>query len=1475
MTTASSRVLRRLPAKGPQRRHLPIASPARFAIARHTAINAGKKQHGAMWLLAGLIWIAVCANAQSIRITAPTQNSTISGFSYQFACSVSAIGNLAYVQYSVDGEAVGYAKALDPQTCPSLNWNTYNVGNGSGHVVDATAYSSAGVVVATATEITGIHVENWLPQQTCVFSATPSNACTDIDVSVAPAASMNLATAGAGPDIVSAAITLKPSGASAPTIVGTPSVTGNNGTSVYSLASPGRSITSTSNYVIAFVHWYSPNGASISTLTDSDGNNFLAGTCTTVSTVSIISSEACMIRATAAHLSGYTVTATWSGQAGLNIHVLEISGAAASSPQDVLLNDGFSMGGQAKSQIVSSALPMQAANELILWCVGWDNFNGAASAGAGFTLEQSPGTTTLSSACEWMAEKSAWVGQEAFTVTVNGSNATVTKDFQMFVDGLSIGGSGVTPAVTSYQAAGGYLSSASSTSTSLKLWIDTSRFYNSATHRVAIVVNNTNATNCSICILGTWSTIGTWERQVSFSNPSTALVELTTNARDQKIVCPGAIPGSCTTPVGTLSGNLHFADGSASSASVTCASSNTAVATVSGCAITPVALGSASITVTDTSGLTRNAWVYVVAANNYPNVGNDGTIQTGYVPGNTSLIRSGFQTGGHLADYAHQGWARAGYTASQFVQDWANGGYNAVEIGIGNPPGVSGAPSTESAYDSYVQANVNYFCASLTNGVTPYFVADSFIGSNGVYYGTRAYNLSFTTPAFQYIYSQWRTLCSAHPTRGNTIADEISSIYSWGTIPCGTLDTGCTLGSGDITQVVCTSGANCAATCPAGCKVLQNQFFIITGSGTALDYPTTGTGTGAAVPVGTLSAGNTVLTWPNPGVGTITYTATSNNCGAGGTSSCANLKIEPNIPNATHNAAFNPCNGIGGAAPCTDWVRSNAFINYYKWAHAGNPKAIITYAPSGAANSPLGESLWCGSQTDTCDYYSSGVDNYLPTRGSISSFISDSPSQMGGGWRNDYGVFAKAPTTAETQGVTANYAYTGYPVALASCSGDICTTANPHGLANVINGFSRLWIAGSTGNADGTYMIRATPDGTHIQILQATPTTTGGGIGTITFDDSNSYTVLLGDSDFLIQSCPNNALLAERGHNFTTALKAGTWYYDIASGGVCGVYTGSYNFVWQVPNLSSTGGTAYIIPDNYMIRGRNWEGNGESGPRPMFASINYCVILGCDGSRQYLIGAGNSSDPMGFDPTQAVQAYAFSTDGQRRVFGGRTQINIQNVQAGLHPRWDLTRQSRWGFACSALANLLTQRLVKYEFQPWLPSPDLGRWYEGGVRQDSNGNTILMIQQFADAPTSLTVDLRPYKIAGQPIIKYVANCEDGIQVSTLASSATTDTTSSKDGWFVAYVFDQNPGAQLSQPTVSAQLSDVPNATRIQIRFAYTPYAFEQQQDMIPEVFECGTGVCSLPVDLQIGHVYYKITYLNSSGAVVADSDVQQL
>jgi hypothetical protein len=90
--------------------------------------------------------------------------------------------------------------------------------------------------------------------------------------------------------------------------------------------------------------------------------------------------------------------------------------------------------------------------------------------------------------------------------------------------------------------------------------------------------------------------------------------------------------------------------------------------------------------------------------------------------------------------------------------------------------------------------------------------------------------------------------------------------------------------------------------------------------------------------------------------------------------------------------------------------------------------------------------------------------------------------------------------------------------------------------------------------------------------------------------------------------------------------------------------------------------------------------------------------------------------------------------------------------------------------------------------------------------------------------------------------------------------------------VFYVFPASFNSELQEPEITALISDVPNASTIAVRYHYDPYLLDTPAT---NAFNCGTGTCLLPVNRNIGPVYYRIIYLDSNSKVLAISDVQTL
>jgi hypothetical protein len=120
-------------------------------------------------------------------------DADIGGTNYILSCNIVGISTLAYVQYFIDGSPGPYARATEPHSCPSAHWNTYLVGNGQ-HSFYVIGYDALGNVLATSSAIGDI-VENYLPQQSCLYSDEPTSACGDVLVSALPTTALTTNTA--------------------------------------------------------------------------------------------------------------------------------------------------------------------------------------------------------------------------------------------------------------------------------------------------------------------------------------------------------------------------------------------------------------------------------------------------------------------------------------------------------------------------------------------------------------------------------------------------------------------------------------------------------------------------------------------------------------------------------------------------------------------------------------------------------------------------------------------------------------------------------------------------------------------------------------------------------------------------------------------------------------------------------------------------------------------------------------------------------------------------------------------------------------------------------------------------------------------------------------------------------------------------------------------------------------------------------
>ena len=144
--------------------------------------------------------------------------------------------------------------------------------------------------------------------------------------------------------------------------------------------------------------------------------------------------------------------------------------------------------------------------------------------------------------------------------------------------------------------------------------------------------------------------------------------------------------------------------------------------------------------------------------------------------------------------------------------------------------------------------------------------------------------------------------------------------------------------------------------------------------------------------------------------------------------------------------------------------------------------------------------------------------------------------------------------------------------------------------------------------------------------------------------------------------------------------------------------------------------------------------------------------------------------------------------------------------------------------------------------------------------------------FSNGPETRAYSLSAYETAGQNIVRYRAMYTGIEAIAVIAPGTPTDTVTLGPGEAVFYAFPAAFASWLQQAAIAVRLADVTGATDIVLRFGYDLYNL----DSANVSYDCGgSGLCVPPVDSQIGPVYYRIIYRNSSGVVLATSDIQKL
>jgi hypothetical protein len=882
---------------------------------------------------------------------------------------------------------------------------------------------------------------------------------------------------------------------------------------------------------------------------------------------------------------------------------------------------------------------------------------------------------------------------------------------------------------------------------------------------------------------------------------------------------------------------------------------------------------------TGTFGPCKEIWAFVNTNTNVPHFSRVGTIRTSYDANASFYSSSIFNAGGGQYSYANfeQDYVDAGWSTMELTYCSPGAGYSAPPPG--DPSGLlifstcGTNASTQAAWQTAITNKVNTFAAHAQQyGYYFRLVLTAWTkGDTALYSTVKGTGSTWSPAAFQDLFQHFAaTNASCVPSATNhcygslissSMGDEIDGAAGSLPLPgalfnsasnCGKLGGTC-----GPTQIV-ANGGTCTVTYP-GFGLNASYNFIISGATTP--------GFNSVSPNVYAASGPT-----NP----FTFPC-------------------PSVANGTYNASTDPNLSIQSQA--AKWENSGTDFNNYTsygtlmgWARAATPRTQFAWPTLGYSYDPSGANcttLWNWQadprMADYAELYDPGFTKLGPFRSHTFGYASylARPDMFRAKL-----VCAPAdgkPWLAQTQGVISSYTPVGYNLAVSSFSGDIITTTTPHGLSNIQPGISRLQLSGMSNSADnGVYFVRATPTANTIQVVwcgedcsqpgNTKPTTSGA--TTLHFDNGDTRTWNIGNyGGQLFLGLSNQCNAADIGHTFTVSPGAGSsafwatatgWF---GTGSDAGCVSGNQQ-VFSVPNGSSTSGTVSIVPDNnyhydYTIAGQI------GGPRHVFLTEMQGYILGAAGMRSYQMGVDPAlHDPISYYPgPNVVTSYincwsCFTLDAGGDVQGG---LLAQIDNGGSRPAW-------WA---AAMPNLLMEREAACMLGARLASPDYGDGFMAAARKGAS-KTCLVVQSNWDSPRTLNVNLSSYLVSGQPIWKYYCEMFSGCTITQLGAGTNSDSVAFGIDGTVFYVFANSASQELSEPTVSARLADIPNATGWAIRYAYTPWPIGQAVSPgLVNIKDCGSAsACTPPVDPALGTSRrYQIVYYNSNG-VVAQSGVQQ-
>ncbi len=892
---------------------------------------------------------------------------------------------------------------------------------------------------------------------------------------------------------------------------------------------------------------------------------------------------------------------------------------------------------------------------------------------------------------------------------------------------------------------------------------------------------------------------------------------------------------------------------------ITFASSNGQIQLIQNCSGTncpnvPVSPGLGSTgNGTFSTGPSRTAWVMVNPTNAIYHFGSDGSILSAYDPARSMYVNSAFQSSTGLPASPAIGNDQP-YNPG-FLADYSATGFNTLENGLSNHPAYTDVQSTW-------QANLTSSVQGVMKAIAPYKLKFILTGDNwerlssDLFAVTRGPSARWSPAPMTSVLNAWN---------GKAIAiewqDEVNS--GWNSAPLqGPLN----FGNGPV-SIVASSGT-CTVTWPL-MSINATHGFLISGSVTANMNNAVGSLYGAS------SISASPFTFPCATVADGAYNATNDPA----------LLFEPYATgwvNNTNGTTTNP----------NDYIRWDAFKKIKAWINAANPGRPNADWPNAASTNCVSVSNWQNPSKGLADfatkYYAGFTGQYLAARAGISSLIAN----LGDISRSYYGCYSpSAPLLHQASAVPTNYGFQGIVINVVTFSGNTLTFSSPHGVSSVLPGTSRLTLSGMSNAADnGNYYILSAPSALTLTVALATTDFVSAGTGgTITFQNGDTKPVanfgatgtaggpggpcgtaggsgsgaICSDTFSYTGSIDPN-VNRHRGQTFTAAGVTG----DNAFNTRTFIYlpeniqtpTASFgNHYRELPQGSSSSGTATVIPDNNCILGRNAVVQLPTDPAIAFANVIYAMILRGAGYRLY----NTMTNQQGFNPTGG---FVGPNGTLNNTFFNET--SNQTVQLYAHPHWE-NYYSVPDWRAVGMANLINNRIAPYSLTASLPSPDYGPAFECAARTGPKG-MMLVCLNMTNAAQTRTFNLTPYLEGGQKIVRLTGSAT-AISLATLNAGTTLDPETVRGGQAMVWLFPAIFATELRQPTISARLADVTNATKVVARYGYDLYLLDAGNTVVD--LAANNGV--LPVDCNIGPVYYRLIYLDVNGRVLATSDVQTL